>query len=123
MNFQGPGRLSLSGVRDFGLAFVLDVTFLRARLAVVVKLKLLVAPLLLIFAMCFALGAQARAMDDAGSDSDDIVSVGAADLVFTRAERLSLEPPAVRIQALPPPIESNSGRRVIADLFRPPITA
>jgi len=85
-----------------------------------VKLKLFVLPLLLVFAVCVALGGQARAMDDAGSDSDDIVC-SANDLVATQAERLSLEPPSVRVQALPLPSELNSGRRFSADLFRPPI--
>ena len=86
------------------------------------KPKLLVLPLLLVFAVCWALGGQARAMDDAGSDSDDIVC-GADDLVATEVGRVSLEPPSVRIHALHLPSESNSGRRVSADLFRPPIFA
>lgn len=86
------------------------------------KLKLLIPPLLLIFAVCLALGGQARAMDDTGSDSDDI-ACSADDLVATPAERLSLAPPSVGIQALPLPSESNSGRQVSADLFRPPTAA
>jgi len=104
-------------------AFVLDVTFSRGRLAVVVKLKQLVLPLLMIFAVCLALGGQARAIDDAGSDSDDVVCAAADDFVFMGAVSIQLEPPSVRLQALPLPSESNPGRRVIADLFRPPITA
>ena len=87
------------------------------------KLKLLVLPLLMIFAVCLALGGQARVIDDAGSDSDDVVCSSVDDFVFTGAERIQLEPPSVRLQALPLPSESNPGRRVIADLFRPPITA
>ena len=93
----------------------------RATLAVVVTLKFLAAPLLMIFAVCLALAGQARAIDDAG-DSDDVVC-GADDLVFVAVERVLLDPPSVRTQALPLPSESNSGRRVIADLFRPPIAA
>lgn len=88
------------------------------------KRLLIVVPLLLAFAFCIARSAQARAADDVkASGCDKIVVCGVDDLVFTEAQRVSLEPPAVSTHDLPPPVESRSGRRVIAELFRPPITA
>jgi len=86
-----------------------------------VKLKLLVPALLLAFVVCVALGGQARAVDDVGGDSDDIAF--ADDFVFTGQQPAELEPPAVTDRVLSWPSESNSGRLVIADLFRPPIAA
>jgi hypothetical protein len=88
-----------------------------------VKKLLVIVPLLLVFAMCIARAAQARAADDVkASGSDKVVCVGADDLVFTEGDSVSLDPPAVSTRALPALDESNSGRRVTAELFRPPTT-
>jgi hypothetical protein len=93
-------------------------------LAPYVKKFLVIAPLLMVFATCLAYAAKTRAADDVkASGSDKIVCCGVDDLVFTEGDSVSLEPPAVSSEAPPLSIENNSGRRVSADLFRPPIAA
>jgi len=89
-----------------------------------VKKFLVIAPLLLVFATCLAYAAKTRAADDVkASGSDKIVCCGIDDLVFTEGDSVTLEPPAVSQRALPLSVESNSGRRVSAELFRPPTAA
>lgn|GEM_PF-4827540 len=85
---------------------------------------LVIAPLLMVFATCLAYAAKTRAADDVkASGSDKVVCCGIDDLVFTEGDSVALEPPAVSQRALPPSIVNNSGRRVSAELFRPPTAA
>jgi len=105
-------------------ADVVAVTSGHGRLLSYVRKFLVIAPLLMVFAMCLAYAAKTRAADDVkASGSDKVVCCGMDDLVLTEGDSVALEPPAVSQRALPLSVENNSGRRVSAELFRPPTAA
>lgn len=86
-------------------------------------LKRWLSPICLLLALCVALGGQLRAVDAPSlDDTDDDISLSADDGVFTVHGALMLEPPRASSRAVLPALTSGRGRRVIAELFRPPIT-
>ena len=120
--FLGADARHCSSLRQ--MLVVVAITAGRGTLATTVKRLLVIAPLLLLFAMCIARAAQARAADDVkASGADKIVCAGIDDLAFTEGDSVSLDPPAVSKRALPLLDEGNAGRRVSSELFRPPTSA
>jgi hypothetical protein len=82
-----------------------------------------VSSICFLLALCIALGGQLRVADAPGpDDADDDITLSADDSVFTLRQTLTLEPPKTSSRAVPPLLASGRGRRVIAELFRPPIT-
>jgi hypothetical protein len=94
----------------------------RAKFATLVTVRRFVVPVCLLLALCVALAGQARAADAPSlGDSDDDITLGTDDSVFTLTPRVMLPPPRTCLNTSPPPVTSGRGRLVIADLFRPPI--
>ena len=82
-----------------------------------------IAPVCFVLALCFALGGQARAADLSNGDDPDEITYGSDDSMVALRQELTLEPPKASSRAVSPAPFAGHGRRVIAELFRPPITA
>lgn len=81
-----------------------------------------VSPICFLLALCIALGGPLRMADAPAPDDADDITLSADDSVFTLRQTLTLEPPKTSSRAVPTPLTAGRGRRVIAELFRPPIT-
>ena len=87
------------------------------------ELKSWIAPVCFVLALCLALGGQARAADLSGpGDPDDITFDSGDDGVVALQQELTLEPPRTSLRVAPPVPAPGHGRRVVAELFRPPIS-
>jgi hypothetical protein len=82
-----------------------------------------VSPICFLLALCIALGGQLRAADAPSlDDANDDITLSGDDSVCTLRQTLTLEPPKTSSRAVLPALAPGRGRRVIAELFRPPIT-